>query len=162
MGKLLIVVFSLLYTFNSYAENGDIVITTKNKYATKPVSYTINRNEFNSLQTKSITTKTPWTPNGRAVTFSGVPIREIMRHVGVSGSMLIMHALNDYEVSIPIEDVFKYDIILANKMDGEYLTLRNFGPYFVIYPVDQFYGQLNTPKFLARLIWQVDKITVVK
>mgnify|MGYP000994153421 CR=1 FL=1 len=72
-----------------------------------------------------------------------------------------MHALNDYWVDIPISDVEDFNIILANKMDGKPLEIRNFGPYFVIYPLDSNPTKLNSPIYLSRFIWQVDKITVL-
>nr|HBY1206077.1 oxidoreductase [Klebsiella pneumoniae] len=54
-----------------------------------------------------------------------------------------------------------FNIILANKMDGKPLEVRNFGPYFVIYPLDSNPTKLNSPIYLSRFIWQVDKITVL-
>ena len=52
-----------------------------------------------------------------------------------------MRALNDYWVDIPVSDIEQFDILLANKMDGNPLKVRDFGPYFVIYPMDKFYDK---------------------
>ena len=49
--------------------------------------------------------------------------------------------------SISVSDIEQFDILLANKMDGNPLKVRDFGPYFVIYPMDKFYDKLNSPTF---------------
>ena len=58
-----------------------------------------------------------------------------------------MRALNDYWVDISLRH--KQFDMLANKMDGNPLKVRDFGPYFVIYPMDKFYDKLNSPTFQA-------------
>lgn len=73
-----------------------------------------------------------------------------------------MRALNDYWVDIPVSDIEQFDILLANKMDGELMKVRDFGPYFVIYPMDKFYDKLNSPTYQARHIWQINGITVLE
>ncbi|VTR27376.1 Uncharacterised protein [Serratia fonticola] len=47
---------------------------------------------------------------------------------------MTLYALNDYYIDVPISDVAKYNMILAYKMGGEMLKVRDFGPLFLIYP----------------------------
>lgn len=77
------------------------------------------------------------------------------------GSRLKVHALNDYWVEIPMSDVVNYNILLASKIDGKAFSIRDFGPYFVIYPVDERREELNSPVKFSKFVWQVDSITVV-
>ncbi|WP_230202198.1 putative pterin-binding protein, partial [Serratia marcescens] len=94
--------------------------------------------------------------------FEGVKFKDLLKLVGARGKTLRMRALNDYWVDIPVSDIEQFDILLANKMDGNPLKVRDFGPYFVIYPMDKFYDKLNSPTFQARHIWQVSGITVLE
>lgn len=70
------------------------------------------------------------------------------------------HALNDYYIDIPLSDVEHYNIILAYKMDGEMLKIRNFGPLFLVYPRDDSGPELNSPLYNSRFIWQVNRIVI--
>lgn len=117
----------------------------------------LTKEQFEKLKHSTITTSTSWTPKSD---FEGVKIQDILNTTGFKGKILRLYALNDYWVDIPIEDVIKYDIILADKMNGTKLKIRNFGPYFVIYPLDDNAEELNKPIYLARFIWQVYRMEV--
>lgn len=80
--------------------------------------------------------------------------------VGAKGETLTFYALNDYYIDVPLSDVKKYNMILAYKMDGEMLKLRNFGPLFLVYPRDAAGPELNSPLYNSRFIWQVDRIVI--
>jgi hypothetical protein len=110
-----------------------------------------------SLPQSTIVTGTPWTP---VSTFEGVRVATILQKAGSRGKILSFHALNDYEVDIPVSDINNFGVILASKMNKKPLTIRNFGPYFIIYPRDKWRETLNRPEYLARFIWQVDSIEV--
>ena len=45
------------------------------------------------------------------------------------------------------------------KMNGKYLTPRDKGPLWVIYPRDE-YPELNTKEVDHRMVWQVNAMTV--
>ncbi|MNP78119.1 hypothetical protein D3C76_1756660 [compost metagenome] len=51
-------------------------------------------------------------------------------------------------------------MILAYKMDGVMLKIRNFGPLFLVYPRDAAGPELNSPLYNSRFIWQVDRIVI--
>lgn len=146
---------------NANAKVGDIYINGKISTTNTNNGYILTSQKFNELPKTTIKTTTSWTPKDHPVKFEGVKIKDILHLVNAKGSTLRMHALNDYWVDIPVSDVEEFNIILANKMDGKPLKVRNFGPYFVIYPLDSNPSILNTPIYLSRFIWQVDKITVL-
>nr|WP_254170376.1 molybdopterin-dependent oxidoreductase [Serratia marcescens] len=112
---------------------------------------------MDALPKTSITTSTAWTPKEK---FTGTSFKDILTEVGITGKIVRVHALNDYWVDIPMSDVYKYNIILASKRNDTPLKVRDFGPYFVIYPLDEHYEELNKPIFYSRFVWQVEHITV--
>ena len=75
------------------------------------------------------------------------------------GDKIVSIALNDYSVEIPIEDFAKYHAILALKRDGEYMSVRDKGPLFIVYPYDND-PELRSQKFYSRSAWQVNRLIV--
>ncbi|MGP6457464.1 molybdopterin-dependent oxidoreductase [Enterobacter ludwigii] len=162
MARLITLLTSALLSMSTVAFNGDISIFSHEQNGEREPIYIVTKKEFDKLPHKNIVTMTPWTDENIPQYFSGVPLNDILKFVGLKGSVLKMHALNDYEVMLPMEDIEKYNVILADKMNGNDLKVRDFGPYFVIYPLDDNRNELNTPKYLSRFIWQVDEITVME
>ena len=134
---------------------GDLTIQDEKSHA----SHTFSKESFSTLPRAMITTTTPWTPSTK---FEGVSMKDVLAASGFTGKTLRVHALNDYWVDIPMKDVDSYNIILANKRDGVELKVRDFGPYFIVYPLDDNAEDLNKPIYYSRLVWQVDSITVMQ
>ena len=42
-------------------------------------------------------------------------------------------ALNDYQTSIPIDDLTKHDVILAHRMNDALIPIQTKGPLFIVY-----------------------------
>lgn len=82
----------------------------------------------------SFQTASPWY-NGRT-TFTGIPLQKLMDYVGAEGSVVKVTALNDYTTVVPLSDFKKYNVILALKINGEYMRVRDKGPLFIVYPYD--------------------------
>lgn len=152
----------MLLSISAYSNIGDIVIDGSIANANSDKGYVITEKQFDSFPRDTIVTTTPWTPTGKKVKFKGVDLSYVLKLAGANGAKLKFHALNDYEIIVDMNDVEKYNILLATKMDGKRLQIRDFGPYFLVYPLDEHYIELNTPHYLARFIWQIDKITVLK
>ena len=100
-------------------------------------------------------TSTAWT-DGQP-TFEGVLLSKLMERVGASGATAVAIALNDYKVEIPVADFRQFPVILAYKMDGEFLKIRDKGPLWIIYPQDDF-PALKTKQTQAKWVWQVKEI----
>ena len=105
----------------------------------------------------SFETTTPWYKG--PVRFEGVPLAKLFATVGATGDRIVAVALNDYAVEIPMEDVKKYNVILALKRDGEYMPVKDKGPLFIVYPYDSD-PELKSQKFYSRSAWQVAKLEV--
>jgi hypothetical protein len=110
-----------------------------------------------SMGLVTVETTTPW--HEGKVKFEGVSLDKLMKQVGASGQRVVVVALNDYTTEIPIDDFGKFNVILAIKRNGEYMSVRDKGPLFVIYPYDSS-PDLKSQTYYARSAWQVAKIDV--
>ena len=102
---------------------------------------------------------TPWT-HGTAA-FEGPLLRAVLDHVGAQGDTLIIRALNDYSAEVPFSDAQDFDTILALKKDGKYMSVREKGPIFLIYPFDK-NPEIYNEKYFVRSVWQIKEIEVVR
>jgi hypothetical protein len=110
-----------------------------------------------SLPRQAITTGTPWYDRPR--TFEGPLLRAVLAAVGASGRNLRVAALNDYVADVPFADALAYDVILADRIDGAPIPVRERGPLFIIYPFDQV-PALRNEQYYERSVWQVKSIEV--
>lgn len=104
-----------------------------------------------------LTTWTPWTDGERE--FEGVLARRLMKAVGASGSEVRVVALNDYESVIPLADFDDYPVLLAIRLDGEVLKVRDKGPIWVIYPWSE-HPELDDQPTRRKSVWQVESLHV--
>lgn len=112
-----------------------------------------------ALKGRKASIKTPWTEGDTE--FSGPYLRAILDAAGASGKTLIVKAINDYSAEVPMEDAQKLDTILAVRMNGEEMSVRDKGPSFLIYPFDKDKSLYNE-KYLSRSVWQIKEIEVVE
>ena len=105
------------------------------------------------------TTPTAWTDS--PVTFEGVLLSHLLEVLAVPGDVteLVMTALNDYQVTIPVTDVRTWPVIIALKRDGQYMSVRNKGPLWVVYPRHAF-PELAQAKHNPKWIWQLKEIVI--
>ena len=68
--------------------------------------------------------------------FTGVHIREIMRHVQpkAEARYVLIHADPDYTTNLPLADLLDDDVILATHHDGQPLTPEHGGPLRLVVP----------------------------
>ncbi|WP_142594105.1 molybdopterin-dependent oxidoreductase [Pseudorhizobium endolithicum] len=116
-----------------------------------------DRDMLEAQGTETVITKTPWFDG--VSEFSGVRLDRLMELVGAQGQAVTATALNDYVTTIPIEDFSRYRVILALKRDGKYMSVREKGPLFIIYPFDSD-PALRTQVYFGRAAWQVAKLAV--
>lgn len=102
--------------------------------------------------------QTPWTEG--TVEFSGPLLREILKAAGAKGTKLSVKALNDYAAEVPMEDATSLDTILATKLNGEIMSVRDKGPLMLVYPFDLDKGLYNE-KYFGRSVWQIKEIEVL-
>jgi hypothetical protein len=130
---------------------GSIGVTNKDGTAQ------FDRQMLEALGAVSFETTTPWYSG--PVTFEGVPLAKVMDAVQARGDTLLAIALNNYSAELPMEDARKYNVILAYKRNGEYMTVREKGPLFIVYPYDSV-AELKNQKFYSRSVWQLSRLEV--
>ena len=91
--------------------------------------------------------------------FDGPLGRDVLALVGEGGTMVVLTAVNDYAVEVPIEDFANYDVVFAMSADGETFSRRDKGPIWVVYPMSD-HTELQDPVYNARLIWQLVKVEI--
>ena len=110
-----------------------------------------------ALPGRETTIETPWYSSAKM--FSGPLISALLETVGAGEGGLIVTALNDYAADIPRGDVEDYPVILATRIDGQRMSVRDKGPGFVVYPFDVDPDLYNEVIF-GRSVWQVASIEV--
>lgn len=154
----LVVVFSA----NAFAldkPSGRPILTVSGLISEKNVS---NDAQFDAamldkLPQQKMTVETPWYK--AAQTFEGPLFRDVLKATGIKGKKLYVVALNDYAAEIPLADLEKYDVILARKINGKVINVRDKGPLFIMYPFDK-KPELRTKDVYSRCVWQVNRIRV--
>ena len=105
----------------------------------------------------SFTTHTPWFQSPRQ--FTGPLLRDVLADAGADGSTLRAIALNDYRVTLPVQDALKYEVLVARLIDGQAIPVREKGPLFIIYPFDMD-EELRNVVHYSRSAWQLKSIEV--
>ncbi|MDF2365863.1 molybdopterin-dependent oxidoreductase [Sneathiella sp.] len=104
-----------------------------------------------------VITSSPWTTG--KTRFRGVLLRDILDKVEADGTVLKATATDGYTVEIPISDAEDFEVIIAYKMDGEWLEEGVYAPFWIIYPYDTD-KELAQEKYYGRSIWQLTKLVV--
>lgn len=119
----------------------------------------MTRSEIEALPQSEILTTTIWTDG--TIRFSGVPMARLLEHAGAEGTVLIMTALNDYSIEMPMGDLEADAPIVATRMNGQPMSVRDKGPYWVVYPFDD-HPKYQTETTHARSVWQLARISVIE
>ena len=114
--------------------------------------------DLDAMEQAEFTTSTIWTDED--VAFSGVPLRAILSASEIEGTSLSMIALNDYAVEMPLDEIGDDFPIVATRMDGETMSVRDKGPFWVVYPYDAD-PEFQTETIYARSIWQLNRLSAV-
>lgn len=139
------------------AAQAEPIILTVDGAIAGGVPVDLTRTQLEIIGAAAVTTTTPW--HEGAPQFDGVPMSALLEHVNATGEIAEVRALNDYRTSIPVSDFTQYPIILALKQDGEYMSVRDKGPLFIVYPFDDF-DELRADIYYSRSAWQVRSITI--
>lgn len=152
--QLLFTVLIILLPGAAFAA-GELSLTVINSHGEETtVSFT--GEELLSIEKSTVVTENDYVSG--MTTFVGPRLRTLFRDVNLKpGHQIQVTALNDYRTSIPAEEVLKYDVIVAVLMDGVEMSVRDKGPFWVIYPMSD-HPELQEPAYNDRLIWQLAAI----
>nr|WP_159063824.1 hypothetical protein [Thaumasiovibrio occultus] len=116
----------------------------------------VSTEELSQMMVTHYVTALPWT-NGREI-FSGVLFETLFEHYDLPLPETVgLIALNDYRTTISREDILKYQPIIAFQRNGEPMSVRNKGPFWVIFSLE-IYPELDNINYHSKMIWQLTQI----
>jgi len=110
-----------------------------------------------SLPAVTVETSTPWTSGKQS--FTGVRVDDLLNRLGARSQEFRALALDDYVIDVSDVDFGAHAIIIAYKRNGQYMKLRDLGPLWIIFPIDD-HPQFGDPKHLAFSVWQLNAMIV--
>ena len=116
-----------------------------------------DRSMLEDLGGDIIVTSTIWTDG--VSEFEGVKLSTLAKLFGIESGVFVGYAINDYSVEIPVSDAYDHQPIIAYKRNGEFMSVRDKGPLWIIYPYD-LDPATNTELIYSRSIWQLDRLVV--
>ncbi|SFS11414.1 hypothetical protein SAMN05444714_1313 [Yoonia litorea] len=122
-----------------------------------PLSFSIE--DLDEIGTVSFETTTIWTDGLQQ--FRGVPLPDFLDHLGVESGTMVATAVNDYSVSIPVDEASQDGPIIAFERNGAFMKLRDKGPLWIVYPYDSS-EDFQTEVAHSRSIWQLERIRFEK
>jgi hypothetical protein len=149
--------FAILTWIISFsALSSDLIVRTSDEQ-----SYTITHAELvQNLQETTFTTHLPWLD--QANEFSGFAVTDLLKHLKIDDTFAVSFiALNDYTASSKIDDLIKYKPIIAYKQNGKKMKVRDKGPYWLIFNLDQ-YPEIDKAEFHSQMVWQIDELMVYR
>jgi hypothetical protein len=150
-------IFSGIHTANA-EKIGDLRVTNHSG-----TSIILSEDELLQLPRSSIETQTAWTDGVHH--FEGIALTDVLKKANIeagsftSETLLRLTAWNDYIVDIPLRDATDYKTLIAAFMDGKRLTIKDKGPYWLVYPRDD-HSELQDSRFDHRWSWQLKELTI--
>lgn len=140
---------------------GDVILTVTGNITTTNGDGVaqFDRAMIEGLAQHTTQTNTPWYDESRR--FSGPLGSALLAAVGAEGATLRIVALNDYSAEVPASDFTEHPVILATDIDGEQISVREKGPFFLIYPFDDA-PELFNEVYFGRSVWQIVRIEVLE
>jgi len=138
------------------ADNPVLVV---NRAAADDTNVIFNADAIAELPRIEFTTTTPWTMGTHS--FSGPSLLSVLREAQADGTNIRLEALNGYSVELPVEQLNTTAPIVADRIDGRSLSIRDKGPLWVVYPYDSDL-EFQTEVTYARSVWQLVSITVLR
>jgi len=116
----------------------------------------LDREELETFPQTTVTTASPYYDGLMA--FSGPTLKRVIETFGLSDQTRItFRALNDYQVSGTLEEVLELDAIVATRMEGKTMSIRNRGPFWIMLPLSE-RPELDHGDYHRFMIWQLDQI----
>lgn len=134
-------------------------VTGNIQHKNSPEAALFDVSMLQKLPWKTIKTKTRW--HDGVHEFSGPTGASFLKAIGVTDkdADLNVIALNDYTATVPARDFMETGLILAMKQDGKFMSIREKGPLFIIYPFDD-NPDLENDAYYTRSVWQIKSIQV--
>ncbi|UTV28618.1 oxidoreductase [Photobacterium atrarenae] len=153
--KFLLIFLLVSNSIHGYAYETTLTLTGTTT-AGDQVTTIFTREQLEQLPQSSITTHLPWITDQS--TFTGVKLSALLAIYNLQPSTIHLRALNDYATTVSWTHIRKYEPIIATRQDNQPLRIRDYGPYWLIFSIDQ-YPELNQRKYQGKMVWQLETIT---
>jgi hypothetical protein len=110
-----------------------------------------------AMEATTLHTHTPWTDGQQQ--FTGVRASLLLSRLDEQGKSVRAVALNDYESTMDAQELKDYPVIIAYKRNGEYMSIRDKGPLWIIFPLDDF-PRLKSAETDQKMTWQLRRLIV--
>ena len=139
--------------------DGPVILTISGKISVsnKGDSLVFDRTMLQSQKWTQFETPTAWT-SGTPM-FEGVLLRDLLKIAGAKGTRIVATALNDYAVTIPWSHIDEHPVLLAMKMNGKFMRVRDKGPIWIIYPMPSAKAAKGNP-LNKYMVWQLDRLSI--
>jgi hypothetical protein len=139
---------------SSAATAGPVVLSLEGQVTGGPRDFTLAALEAIGMET--VITTTPWTRGPQE--FSGVPLGRLLTTTGNQDTQLLQaEALNRYTVALPAGDAWDNGALLATRLGGEVMRVRDRGPIWLVFPWSS-RPELDRSEMHERAIWQLRRI----
>jgi len=158
----LFLISAMLFAFPAMATElekptGEILLTVSGNIDRQnhPDGVVFDLQMLEAMPVTSFETNTPWTKG--LTKFTGVRLNHFLKVAGAKSQTMKMIAEDGYiyELNTEIDD--KYPVIIAYKKNDEYMSLRQLGPLWVMFPFDDF-PELVTEQYRAASVWQLKQL----
>jgi hypothetical protein len=112
---------------------------------------------LDALPQTNFSTTTIWTQG--LISFSGPTLMSVLDSLAAEPGTIAIRAANDYGVTLTPETVNLDFPILATRMNSLPLTLRDFGPIWLVYPFDSSEAYRSNLIY-SQSVWQLTQISV--
>ncbi len=123
----------------------------------EPIALTLGA--LDAMEQEQFTTTTIWSEGDS--TFSGVPLKALLASLGVVSGTVEAIALNDYSVSIPVDELEDDVPIVATRTNGATMSVREKGPFWIVYPYDRD-ARFRSETAYSRSIWQLNRLSITQ
>lgn len=139
---------------------GPVILTVRGAVANANANgaAVFDRGMLSALPGREAEIPTPWA--SAPTRYGGAYLDAVLKAAGATGTRLVVRALNDYSAEIPISDATQFATILADRIDGQPMSVREKGPLMVIYPFDT-RPELYNERYFSRSVWQIREIEVL-
>lgn len=143
------------------APQGDVLLTVSGNIGVTNAdgAAALDRDLLEAMPSTTIITSTIWTEGVHS--FQGVSLKDLIEALDLKGKSLRATAVNDYAIQIPLTDAVTGGPIIAYRIDGNEMSLRDKGPLWVIYPYDA-NSDYRKEVIYSRSIWQLDRLEALQ
>lgn len=114
---------------------------------------------LSALPQIAFATSTIWTTG--EIRFSGPALAAVLQAGGAGTGDLMLHATNDYNVKMPRDMIEAEAPIIATRIGGQPISLRDKGPFWVVFPYDT-QARFRSDLALMVSVWQLIEISVLQ